>query len=454
MTALQTLIDLTRTADPYRHAPETLPALQLQAIRERFADRRHRIKLLAHRARETGIDDIRSLDDVVPLLLADANYKSYPESFIENGRWDRMTLWLQTLSAHPITGMDHQRVHNMDEWVAELRRNGHHVMSSSGTSGKQSFINASDGDARVASWLMHHGLSWAARNFRDLGNRKLPVFLLMPSGGSYTATERTADFAASVGVPGDIHWISHVPQSAEQTMKQMRLRRAMADGTAKPNDIAAFQAENEARTRQIQADLARFLEQLVRRRNEPVLIMGMMAMLFRVVAEAKAQGISDRAFHPETIVSTGGGRKGADLPADYEEQCQRFFGLGPQNYLDGYGMGEISGFCPINHAGGGWAVPPWLVPLVLDKSGEKLLNPKDQRGTVEGRMAFFDLLADGRWGGIITGDKVVVDFSPTEDGLRVPVIRQLSRYKDLAEGDEKLSCAGTIDAYVRGVVGN
>jgi len=452
MTALDTLLALTRTPDPYRHGPDGLAALQLAAVRERFAQRRPQIKLLDHRARETGTDDIRRLQDLVPLLLADANYKSYPESFVESGRWDRMTLWLQTLSAHPITGMDHSRVHNMDDWVGELRRNGHHVMSSSGTSGKQSFINASDADARIATHLMGHGLAWAVRHFREHPERKWPVFLLMPSGGSYTATERTGSFAESVALPGEVHWISHVPQSAEQTMKQARLRRAMADGTARPNDIAAFQAENEARTKKIQADFAQFLDLLVRRRGEPMLIMGMMGLLYQVVATAKAQGVPDGAFHPETIISTGGGRKGANLPADYEAQCEGFFRLGADNHLDGYGMGEISGFCPISHANGGWAVPPWLVPQVLDKSGEQLLNPADGRGEVEGRMAFFDLLADGRWGGIVTGDKVVVDFSPSSDGLRVPLVKSLARYKDLAEGDEKLSCAGTVDAYVRGVV--
>jgi hypothetical protein len=47
---------------------------------------------------------------------------------------------------------------------------------------------------------------------------------------------------------------------------------------------------------------------------------------------------------------------------------------------------------------------------------------------------------------------VVVDFSPRADGLKVPNLRSVVRYRDLDEGDEKLSCAGTIDAYVRGVV--
>ena len=55
---------------------------------------------------------------------------------------------------------------------------------------------------------------------------------------------------------------------------------------------------------------------------------------------------------------------------------------------------------------------------------------------------------------MITGDKVVVDFSPSgeTDGFKGPVIRSVARYADLEEGEDKLSCAGTMESYVRGMV--
>jgi hypothetical protein len=37
-------------------------------------------------------------------------------------------------------------------------------------------------------------------------------------------------------------------------------------------------------------------------------------------------------------------------------------------------------------------------------------------GEVEGRAAFFDLSLDGRWGGVISGDKISIDFSPAHAG--------------------------------------
>jgi hypothetical protein len=84
--------------------------------------------------------------------------------------------------------------------------------------------------------------------------------------------------------------------------------------------------------------------------------------------------------------------------------------------------------------------------LPLDEPGEHLL---DMSGPVQGRAGFFDISLDGRWGGVISGDRVDVDFAKCSCGHQGPTIGQdIVRYADLA-GD-KISCAGTIDAYVRG----
>jgi hypothetical protein len=90
-----------------------------------------------------------------------------------------------------------------------------------------------------------------------------------------------------------------------------------------------------------------------------------------------------------------------------------------------------------------------VVPLILDKSGDSLLPPL--RDEYEGRAAFFDLSIDGRWGGVISGDRISIDFRPCACGNKGPSIRDtIARYADL-EGDDKIGCAGTVDAYVRGV---
>jgi hypothetical protein len=70
---------------------------------------------------------------------------------------------------------------------------------------------------------------------------------------------------------------------------------------------------------------------------------------------------------------------------------------------------------------------------------------------VEGRAAFFDLSLDGRWGGVISGDKISLQFEPCACGNKgVSVKDNITRYADI-KGDDKIGCAGTVDAYVRGL---
>jgi hypothetical protein len=51
---------------------------------------------------------------------------------------------------------------------------------------------------------------------------------------------------------------------------------------------------------------------------------------------------------------------------------------------------------------------------------------------------------------VISGDRIAIQFKPCACGSRSPSIRDdIQRYADL-EGDDKIGCAGTVDAYVRG----
>jgi hypothetical protein len=93
---------------------------------------------------------------------------------------------------------------------------------------------------------------------------------------------------------------------------------------------------------------------------------------------------------------------------------------------------------------------PWVIPFVLDRQGQTLLP--HYGGKVEGRFAFMDLSYSARWGGLITGDKVTMDYAETcACGRPGPVVVKgsINRYSDLGEED-KITCSGTIESYVRG----
>ena len=90
--------------------------LQVTAMNERLQEQGLRIKLVALRARDAEITRIASLADVVPLLLPHTAYKSYPESFLTEKKWDRLTRWLGTVSAYPTDNVDLSEVREIDDW--------------------------------------------------------------------------------------------------------------------------------------------------------------------------------------------------------------------------------------------------------------------------------------------------------------------------------------------------
>jgi hypothetical protein len=221
----------------------------------------------------------------------------------------------------------------------------------------------------------------------------------------------------------------------------------MADGTAKPADIAAYEATSEGRQKAVDQAVGVSAEALVRARGDKLFLSGLWASLFKVAEAVRALGYSGKDFHEENTIYVGGGLKRAVLPPNYREYVFETFNLSPARVFQMYGMQELNTGMPRCRAGR-YHVAPWLMCLVLDQAGEKLMP---QSGEIEGRAAFFDLSLEGRWGGVISGDKITVNYGRCACGNRSPSIRDdITRYADLPGGD-KISCSGTIDAYVRGV---
>ena len=81
-TAVERLTSLVRAEDRFNIPFSELRDAQVEAVNERFQDRKDRIKLLAFRAKEAELAEIGSRADVVPLLFPHTAYKSYPESFL------------------------------------------------------------------------------------------------------------------------------------------------------------------------------------------------------------------------------------------------------------------------------------------------------------------------------------------------------------------------------------
>ncbi|MFN8025785.1 MAG: hypothetical protein U0W40_05310 [Acidimicrobiia bacterium] len=184
-----------------------------------------------------------------------------------------------------------------------------------------------------------------------------------------------------------------------------------------------------------------------RNRDEKLLISGMYNLLYPIAAGVRERGYGSRDFRSDNALFTGGGTKGAQLPPDFRETIFDTFALSKERAYQFYSMQELNTVFPCCSANR-YHIAPWVLALPLDAPGETMLDTS--AGEIEGRAAFFDLALEGRWGGIITGDRVNLDFGRCACGKEGPTVGlDIQRYADL-EGGDKISCAGTIDAYVRG----
>src|ERR1700727_288665 len=124
-SAIEKLTRLVAAEDRFDYSHDERRETQLEALNERFQERKDRIRLLAHRAREAGTAEIRSREDMVPLLFPHTVYKSYPKSFLIEERWDRLGKWLGTVSPYPVGPIETSDVTDIDDWIGRLQAKAH-----------------------------------------------------------------------------------------------------------------------------------------------------------------------------------------------------------------------------------------------------------------------------------------------------------------------------------------
>ena len=424
--------------------------LQVAAMNERLCERGEKIKLVKHRAEEAEIGEIRSFEDIVPLLLPHTAYKSYPESFVTDKRWDRLTKWLATTYAYPIDNVDLDGIEDIDEWIERLGAGGHHLSCSSGTTGKSAMLIATEADLAFAAEDGIISVEWGS----DIRRGDMRSFLSSGGGGANTRRTRLSGQAmmeAFIDPSKPPPPSSGKPITIGRIANMIAMRKAVADGTAKPNEIAAYEAESVERQTNLENAIVLAAEDAIAKRHDRLFIPGMWGSIYQLAKEVRDRGYSGKDFHPENALYLAGGLKRAKLPPDFKEFVYETFNISPRFIHQIYSMQEIASGMIRCQDGGRYHIPPWLVCLPLNKEGDALL-PDIGEGTVEGRAAFFDLSMDGRWGGVISGDHIHVDYGTCACGNRSPSIREdIYRYSDL-EGDDKIACSGTVDAYVRGMV--
>jgi hypothetical protein len=430
--------------------------LHLEAARGRFDDLVDRIPLVRRLADEQGVTRLNTLEDLGLLLAPHSASKSYPLSFVENARFDRLTQWLQGFTAHDLSGVAMGGCESLDDWIDALdAQTPLRVVHSTGTSGKLSFLPR---DLETSRQYTPGYL----RQFDPFGDEpgrlagavaETPVLYLQYRRGAY-GQQRLLDGLQRDLFGGAAEMIVALHPgrfSADAVSLVGRIRAAEARGDLRRDGLGRTlldkrEALLEAQ-RQAEADLEAFLDVLgARFRGARVSLMGHLPQLHKLAAAALARGY-ENLFAPESFAAGGGGLKGVALPADWQDTIHRF--LGPVRPTPGYGMSELVGVmrpCREGH----FHLPPWIIPFLLDPlTGQQL--PRE--GVRTGRFGVFDLNASGYWGGCITGDEVTLswgDTAPCPCGRIGPYVHSdIRRYTEAEGGDDKITCAGAPQAYDR-----
>lgn len=440
------LVEMSADPDTGFNTPaDVLDPIRLAAAQELFIERIKQIPLLAKRAADAGIDSIESFDDLVPLLFAHTVYKSYPQQFFTKGRWDAMLQWLQTLSVSDLSNVDMTDVKDVDDWLSRLWDAGHAVLCTSGSSGKVSFLTHTVADRARKTRHLRWTQAWPFTS----PSAGRPVFWFGPMVGRNSAVEMGITNEENWGRPDETNALDKKPLLISEVSRTAAMRTKIAAGTATPDEIMEFEKAQTEKSVAGRAEVDALIDKLLDMRREPLFIYGLWAQHFMVRDRARERGIPDGDFHPDTVLFPAGGIKGLNMPDDYREQITAFYGDVIQ--IGTYGMTEMAQLMPRCEARC-YHVPPGLILMLLDQEGERLLTAEDAvDGKLTGRVGFLDLLYEGRWGGLITGDKAVMDLSDhCACGRAGPVILDtVARYAQAGEEDH-IGCAGTIDAYVRG----
>ena len=425
---------------------------QLAMMAARFEELRPKLAQMDKLATLQGVGAVSALNDVTPLLFQHTVYKSYPVSLLEKGRFDLLTRWLGGLTVHDLSGVDVSGCDSIDSWFDAIEaqtplRPSH----STGTTGKLSILPRDRDELRRFEQTRVRGL---AEPFGDEPDRLTalrdggqPVPIVYPSyrSGRQTAQRMLDGFVRNLGSEETTYALYNDFMSADVASLAGRVRGASQKGALEDMKIAPgllqrFKTSMARQANQAQDQEVFFERILANLAGRNVLAFGAVPFLYNLTVLGEARGLQG-LFGPESIITSGGGLKGASVPDDWQERVERFLGA---KLRFGYGMSELlsgHGMCPHGH----YHVSPYTVPFVLD-AGTGVPLPRD--GTQTGRYAFFDLLAGSYWGGFVSGDKVTVTWEGCPCGRRGPYVhRTIERFSELEGGDDKISCSGSNDAH-------
>jgi len=374
---------------------------------------------------EAGVGDDEPLDVLAErCTVTDDLFKSYDAAWVGARDFVALSGWLQDLCAEPVPA-DASAAHDVDDWLDRLERGGLHVLYSSGTSGKLSFVPRGLGSwdayrANGPSYLMHQvvrlGLDLSTMDGAVLGFR----------GGRMGIQRAGVELSRFLA---DVHYLYDRELRAETLRATLTTRSTAAAEAAR----ARLGTGHDEAYRTFPATLRRATE-----RGRAVWLFGaphQVKMLCTVM-----QAIGSAPLGPGSVVTLGGGWKSfEDQRVDRAVLCELIhaaLGVPPARVLEAYAMVELNTplmRCPT----GRYHVPPLLEPWLFDEA----LLPLEPGHDVTGTFGFMDPTATSYPAFLVTGDEVRLVREHCPCGLVSPaIVGEVRR----AAGHEARGCGGIL----------
>ena len=349
-----------------------------------------------------GVSAIRNLDDAVPVLFQHTVYKSYPMSLLERRRFPAMTRWLDQLTVHDLSAVDTSACTLIEHWAGGAgpadapALQPHHR-----DHGKLSFFAENGEGMADADRILMSGFQGVQgeRDFSfDLDQPGFRVPIIQPSYryGFYMAHRNMEEQIPVLGDPEKVECL-YGDEMLSPDVLSLAGRVAAADARGEL-DRLHVQPELLERFKDSQAKMAdgadrqaRFFDRIFSSYCGRQVLMGnAVPQLYQMAVELRDRGV-ENVFSEDSMVISGGGLKGLDIPPDWREIIERALGA---KLLLQYGMSELCVSAPMCSRGN-YHVPPYMILYLLDEqTGEPCRAPVLQTG----RAAMFDPVPDTYWG--------------------------------------------------------
>ncbi len=425
---------------------EELAEWQKAALNMRFREHYDSIEVLRKLADRQGVSDPREFNDLAPLFFAHTAFKSYPASLLSGKRFDLLVKWLDKQTPVDLSGVQMEGCGGLREFLDRMDEQTEiNLLTSSGTTGTMSLIPklTAQSDYGMRLWHMNMFQTYGEAPTDALQNTTVdivwPTFSKGTVGAVRSLPQMIKYFCA--GDESRLHPLYDYGIDPDLLVLASQMRLAAAKGELDrlkiEPEMLKRKEEFEAQQAKLPEDMSRFLADITEKlAGQQVFMVGSYPQLYQMAIEGLERGVT-KVFSPDSAILTGGGMKGAVLPDNYLEVILEFLGI--EQLKKGYGFSEGGAFhwrCEHNR----YHCEPFVIPFLLDPDTSE---PLPREGVVTGRGAFYNLLEQGHWGGVITGDEVTIDWdTPCPCGrTSVHMPDNIIRYSEKENADDdRINC--------------